>query len=176
MYHALDRSAGVLARIMALLAGAILIAITVVTCASIIGRALVPLDIGLGPIRGIYDITEIGMATAVFAFLPLCQYRRGHASVDLLLPVFPKTLNRLLDLLFDIGMLVVATVMAWRLYLGMMDKYSFSETTLIAQIPVWQGYAASLVGAVAFALVAAFCVVRSLWALNGAATKGRSHV
>lgn len=161
MYRRLQIIVELIARLLAIGGGAVLLCIIALTCVSIIGRALVPLDIGLGPIRGIYDLTEIGMAAAIFAFLPWAQFNEAHARVDLFQPVMPKTMDRLLDLLFNVAMLVVAAVGTWRLYLGMQDKLSFGETTLIAQIPVWQGYAASLAGAVGFIIVAAFCVVRS---------------
>lgn len=161
MYLRLKKGAEILAKLFAYLGGAVLIVLIVVTCISISGRALVPFDIGLGPIRGIYDITEIGMAAAIFAFMPLAQFNESHAKVDLFLSVMPPLLDRSLDLLFNIAMTVAAAVLAWRLYLGMQDKLNFGETTLIAQIPVWQGYAASLVGAVGFVLIAAFTVLRS---------------
>ncbi|MCR9108930.1 TRAP transporter small permease [Marivita sp. XM-24bin2] len=161
MYRQARTIAEMIARALAIAGGAVLLCLIVLTCISIIGRALVPFDIGLGPIRGIYDMTEIGMAAAIFAFLPWAQFNEAHARVDLFQPVMPKTMDRMLDLLFNLGMLVVAVVGTWRLYLGMQDKLSFGETTLIAQIPVWQGYAASLVGAVGFIVVAAFCVLRS---------------
>lgn len=167
MYTAFSKTARGLAQIMALLGGVALLAIVVLTFVSIIGRIFVPLDIGIGPIRGIYDYTEIGVAAAVFAFLPWCQYERAHASVDLFKPAFPKLMNRVIDLVMDAGMLVVAVLIAWRLYLGMQDKLSYGETTLIAQVPVWQGFALSLIGATVFALVAAFCVLRSARALLG---------
>lgn len=161
MYAAFRRSADLIAQGLALFGGVILLMVIALTCVSIAGRAMVPFDIGLGPIRGIYDITEIGMAAAVFAFLPWCQFQQAHAQVDLLEPVFPDSLNRLLNLVFNIAMFGVAAFGTWRLYLGMQDKLSFGETTLIAQIPVWQGYALSLLGAGGFVFVAAFCVVRS---------------
>lgn len=161
MYRRLQIIVELIARVLALAGGAVLLCIIVLTCVSIIGRALVPFDIGVGPIRGIYDMTEIGMAAAIFAFLPWAQFNEAHARVDLFQPVMPKTMDRFLDLAFNLAMLVVAAVGTWRLYLGMQDKLSFGETTLIAQIPVWQGYAASLLGAVGFIMVAAFCVLRS---------------
>ncbi|MGB7318648.1 MAG: TRAP transporter small permease [Planktotalea sp.] len=167
MYQILSRIAEGLARALALVGGAVLVGIIALTCVSIIGRVFVPLDIGIGPIRGIYDITEIAMATAVFAFLPWAQIREAHARVDLFEPRFPLRLNRLLDLLFNIAMAFVAGFGTWRLYLGMMDKYSYGETTLIAQIPVWQGYAASLVGACGFVIVSLFCALRAARRLAG---------
>lgn len=161
MYTALRRSAEWVAQALALFGGAILLIIIVLTCVSIAGRAAIPLNIGVGPILGIYDLTEIGMAAAVFAFLPLCQLRQAHAQVDLLEPAFSDTVNRLLNLLFNVAMFAAAAFGTWRLYLGMLDKLRFGETTLIAQIPVWQGYAASMLGAAGFVFVAAFCVIRS---------------
>ena len=167
MYGQLNRLAGWIATVLALVGGAILLGIVAMTCVSIIGRAFVPLNIGLGPIRGIYDFTEIGMAAAIFAFLPWAQLQEAHARVDLFQPVIPKPMDRLLELLFNIGMLAVAYVGSWRLYLGMLDKQTYGETTLIAQVPVWYGYAAALVGGAGFVLVAAFCVLRSLRRLSG---------
>ncbi|MGQ7847618.1 TRAP transporter small permease [Granulosicoccus sp. 3-233] len=147
---------------MALVGGLLLIGITALTCISIIGRALLPLDLGIGPIQGIYDITEMGMAAAVFAFLPWCQLQRKHATVDLFAPLYPAIMNRSINLLVDVAMCVVASVGAWRMYLGMLDKMRYNETTLILQAPVWIGYLAGVLGLGAFALVAAFCVLRSV--------------
>lgn len=167
MYAKLNRISEVMAISLAVAGGLVLLGIVVLTCISIIGRALIPLDIGLGPIRGIYDMTEIGMAAAIFAFLPWAQLRDAHARVDLFQFAMGEGLNNFLDLLFNIVMLLIAAVGSYRLYLGMLDKLSFGETTLIAQIPVWQGYAAGLVGCVGFVLVSAFCILRSIRRLAG---------
>lgn len=174
MYRSLYRITWNIANGLALAGGLVLIGIIVLTCISIIGRTLVPLDIGLGPIRGIYDITEIGMAAAVFAFLPWTQFHDAHARVDLFQAAMPETMNRVLDLIFNAVMCVVAFAGTYRLYLGMQDKLAYGETTLIAQIPVWQGYAASLMGGIGFSLVAAFCVIRSVRRLAGLPDEGQT--
>ncbi len=59
------------------------------------------------------------------------------------------------------GPAFVATVGSHRLYLGMQDKITYGETTLIAQIPGLAGYALALIGALGFVLVAIFCVIRA---------------
>ncbi|PXW70810.1 TRAP-type C4-dicarboxylate transport system permease small subunit [Loktanella sp. PT4BL] len=161
MYVMLSRMAGVVARLLALAGGALLVAIVVLTVVSIAGRALFSAGVCCGPIRGIYDYTEIAVGAAIFAFLPWCQYMNSHAAVDLFKSTLPDIMNRSLNVLIDVGMLVLATLVAHRLWLGLLDKQRYGETTLIAQIPVWIGYAACLVGAVGFVLVAAFCVIRS---------------
>lgn len=161
MYRQLGRWAEALARLLALLGGAVLLVLTALNCVSIAGRALVSFDLGFGPIRGIYDMTEIGMAAAVFAFLPWAMLKDAHARVDLFRGAIPSKLDQVFDLVFQIAMGAVAALIAWRLYLGMQDKLSYGETTLIAQIPVWQGYAVSMVGAAGFVLVSAFCILRA---------------
>ena len=167
MYDRLNAVVEVIARVLAFAGGIVLLGLTALTCVSIAGRALIPLDIGVGPIRGIYDMTEIGMAAAIFAFLPWAQFKEAHARVDLFQWAIPQKLDQLLDVVFNAGMAFVATVGTYRLFLGMQDKMSFGETTLIAQIPVWQGFAAGLVGAVAFVIVAVFCTLRAARRLAG---------
>ena len=162
MYGLLNRLAYGIATLLALAGGAVLLCLIVLTCVSIMGRVFVPLNIGIGPIRGIYDMTEIAMAAAIFAFLPWAHLTEANARVDLFEPVMPTMLNKGLDLLFNIAMLGVATVGTWRLYLGMLDKMSFREVTLIAQIPVWHGYAAALAGGIGFIIISVFCVLRAL--------------
>jgi TRAP-type C4-dicarboxylate transport system permease small subunit len=68
--------------------------------------------------------------------------------------------------LVDLLMLAVAILLCWRHWLGTVDKYGYGETTFILQFPLWWGYAASLVGAVMFVVVATFCVARSIGALG----------
>ena len=167
MYQGLDRIVGGIAAALALAGGAVLLALVALTCVSILGRALLPLGLGFGSVRGIYDMTEMGVAAAIFAFLPWTHYTEAHAKVDLLRPLMPGAMDRGLALVFDFAMLVVAVVGTWRLWLGMTDKMRYGETTLIAQIPVWWGYAAGLAGAIGFVLVAAFSILRSARRLAG---------
>lgn len=166
MYDLLETAADRLARAAALMGGAVLLLVVAMTCVSITGRALVPL--GLGPVRGDFEWIEMGVGFAIFAFLPWCHLRRGHASVDLFQPVFPPLMNRIIDFAVDVVMFVAAFVLAWRLWLGLLDKHRYGETTFIVQFPVWIAFAACLFGAVCFVIVVAFCILRSGRALLGA--------
>jgi len=165
MYRTLERGASLLAQALALLGGAALVALVVMTCLSISGRSLTAL--GLNQIPGDFELMELGVGFAVFCFLPWTQFSRGQARVDMFEPVFPPRLNALLDLVADLAALAVAGLIAWRLYLGTLDKLSYQETTFILQAPIWQAYAAACVGSAGFVLVSAFCVVRSARAVAG---------
>lgn len=153
-----------LATTMALAGGLVLLALVALTCISVAGRALVGL--GLGPVPGDFELVEMGVAFAVFAFLPWCHLNRGHATVELLTRYLGRTANAWLDLMADLLMFLVAALIAWRLALGTLDKRSYHETTFILEVPVWWAYAACLLGAVVFTVVALYCVGRSLRALR----------
>jgi TRAP-type C4-dicarboxylate transport system permease small subunit len=134
-----------LARALAILGGVVLAVITVLTVVSIGGRAFI--WAGLRPIPGDFELVEAGMGFAIFAFLPWCQLRRGHATVDLFTSLFPARVNRVIDLVTELLMTAVIVLIAWRLWYGMQDKIRYNETTFILQFPVWWGYAAAMAAA-----------------------------
>lgn len=139
------RAVEVLARGLAILGGLVLVVITAVVAVSIVGRAFI--WAGLGPVPGDYEIVEAGTGFAVFAFLPWCQLRRGHATVDLFTSVLSEGANRFIDLVSELLMTIVIVLIAWRLWAGMIDKINYAETTFILQFPVWWAYAACMVAA-----------------------------
>lgn len=160
-----------LARIFAILGGLVLTTLIVLTCLSIVGRSvnsllhsdviqnLLPgianalLATGVGPIDGDFELVEAGMAFTIFAFLPLCQLNGAHASVDIFTARLPHRINHTLRLMVDIVFAAVLILIAVKLFAGMESKRGSGQTTLLLQYPVWWGYAISVPGAVAAALV-----------------------
>ena len=142
-----------LSRVLAWFGAVVLSAIALLSVASIAGRALSGL--GLGPVPGDFELVEAGTALAVFCFLPWCHLKRGHAVVDMLWNSYPPALQRLLVVLTDALMLGVWLLLVWRMALAMGEYRHNAEVTFILQMPVWWGYAASLVpallGCVAYA-------------------------
>ncbi|WP_425090379.1 TRAP transporter small permease [Tropicimonas sp. S265A] len=179
----LGRALETLARGLAYAGGLVLVAISVLTVLSITGRALI--SVGLGPIRGDFELVELGCAIAVFLFLPWCQLKRGHVTVDILVDHLPRRGHAGFGLVGDICVLVAATLIAWRLYLGFGEKFPygsdslraalsmgfkpfFPETTYELELPIWIPYGLALIGAVIFVIVSAYTVWRSLnWTLAG---------
>lgn len=149
-----------LARLLAVLGGLVLVAVTVLTVASITGRAFTRQ--GLGPVPGDFELVEALTAFAVFAFLPWCQLRRGHATVDVFTRLFPERANRLIDLVCEILMTAVVVLIAWRLWHGVADKLRYQETTFILQFPLWWSYAAAFGAAAAGVVVSVYAVLQRL--------------
>ena len=141
-----------LSRVMAWFGSLVLVLIAVMSVASIIGRALS--GFGLGPVPGDFELVEAGTALAVFCFLPWAHLKRGHAVVDMLWGSYPLPMRRVLDVLADALMLVVWVLLVWRMSIAMGEYRHNGEVSFILQMPVWWGYAASmlpaLVGLVAY--------------------------
>lgn len=131
-----------LTKLFALLGGVMLILLAGLTILSVIGRTINAY--GFGPIQGDFELVENGTAFVVFCALPYCQMRYGHVSVDILSRRFPALLSWLIAVVSHSAMTVIAFIITRQLYLGMMDKYLWGETTFILQLPAWWGYAAAL--------------------------------
>jgi len=163
MFDRIDRLIRSLAAFLAILGGLVLVAVILATVASVTGRAL--LWIGLGPIRGDFELVELGTGFAVFAFLPWVQINRQHASVEILTMHLGDSANRLIDVVADLLMFAIAVLLTWKHWDGTLDKLAYGETTFIIQYPVWWAYASGLIGAFGFVLISFWCVILSARAL-----------
>lgn len=149
-----------LARLLAIAGGLTLVALALMVVVSITGRAFAKL--GLGPVPGDFELIEAGCGVAVFAFLPWCQFRRGHVTVDVMAPYLPAGLWAALAVIGNVVMSAVAVIVTWQLWLGFFDKLAYGETSMILRMPVWWGYAAGSFAAIVFAITCLYTVWRSL--------------
>lgn len=172
-----------IARWLAYAGGVVLTAAAILTVLSITGRAMLPL--GLGPIKGDYELVGNGCALAIFAFMPWCQLRRGHVTVDVFISVFPPRVQAALGFLGDTLLTICSFVILWRLWLGFGEKLPYGsdalrgflgfgskpyypETTYELAIPFWIPYGLALIGALVFFIVCLYTMWRSLnWTLDG---------
>jgi TRAP-type C4-dicarboxylate transport system permease small subunit len=163
-----------LARIAAILGGAILTFLILLTVVSVAGRALNGLfhglidmgifpglaqgmlDLGVGPVMGDFELVEAGVAFCIFAFIPITQITGGHATVDVLTSQFSPRVNRVLIAFWEVIFAIALIVIAWRLFVGMEGKMKYNETTMLLQFPIWWAYGASFLGAALAAVVAVY--------------------
>jgi TRAP-type C4-dicarboxylate transport system permease small subunit len=165
-----------LSRAMAWFGSFVLVIIAVMSVASIVGRALSGL--GLGPVPGDFELVEAGTALAVFCFLPWAHLKRGHAVVDMLWGSYPPPMRRVLDILADGLMLFVWVLLVWRMSVALGEYRHNNEVSFILQMPVWWGYAASMVPALVGLVAYAWRLLESLGLASppaGFATAGGAH-
>ena len=142
----------------ALLAGILLALMTLLTCASVIGRnafdwALV----------GDFELVGVEMGLAVALFMPLCQLRQGHIVVDFFTSRASARTNAGLDRMGCFFMALVMALLAWRTGVGGLNAYENHSGSMILGVPDWTVFASMV-------LPLAFTAVIALWqALHGVA-------
>jgi TRAP-type C4-dicarboxylate transport system permease small subunit len=141
-----------LARATAVLGGLVLVVLIALMTLSIIGRYL-----GLGEIKGSYEVLEAGVAFAIFAFFPVCQLYGGHATVDVFTSAMPPRGLQVLRAFWEIVLSATIVFLTFRLSDGMMRYVNNGETTLFLQFPVWWSYAASVAAATVASVTAIYC-------------------
>lgn len=169
-----------LARMMALLGGLVLTGLVILTCVSVLGRGLNTLGhsdlleglapglaewliaTGVGPVSGDFELVQAGMAFAIFAFLPICQLRSGHATVDVFTNMMPGGVNRWLEVFWEIVLSVVILLIAWRLFVGVTEKIDNGQTTFLLQFPLWWAYGASFAAAAVAGVVGIYAAIGRL--------------
>ncbi|MCC5988312.1 MAG: TRAP transporter small permease [Pararhodobacter sp.] len=132
----------------ALLAGALMLALAVMTVVSILGRWLAGPFGGpeglrwLGAIRGDYEIMEMGAAIAIFGFLPYCQIRYTHVTIDLFVYRTKVSTRTALTLIGSLLFALAMGLLCWRTFVGMQDMIRYNEVTMMRRLPLWWAYAA----------------------------------
>jgi len=108
------------------------------------------------PLAGDFELTEIFVAVAIFAFLPYCQLVDANVTADLFTArAGPRTLAAfgLLAALLALG---IAVLLAWRTWAGLLDYRKYVETTAILKIPIWTAYVPALAS---LALLVLACLI-----------------
>jgi TRAP-type C4-dicarboxylate transport system permease small subunit len=112
--------------------GLILTALTLMSLASIVGRAAFSL-----PLPGDYELVQLGCAVSVAAFLPYCQMRGGHVLVDFFTANVRASIRATLDALGAALLAIVGFVFAWRLTIGAIGLREANDQSTILAIPTW---------------------------------------
>ena len=113
-------------------------------------------------ISGDFELVQIATALGAFAFLPLCQARRGNVIVDTFTAKLPRRVRDGLDALWDLTYAALFSILSWRLFLGSMDSFSNGTTSMVLGIPQGYAIAACAVMGIFLSLVAAATAARLL--------------
>ena len=125
-----------LAKACSILAGLLLTVITLMTCASLIGRNTIGITI-----TGDFELTAVAAGAAIALFMPLCQVQRGNIIVDFFSAGFGDKTNAGLDRFGALLLALVFALLAWRTSLGGLNSWRTNTETQIIGFPEWIGYA-----------------------------------
>lgn len=146
-----------LCRWFATLGGLVLVAMMLMTVASIARRSLLG-----APIPGDFELVEIGSAIVVSCFLPWCQITGGNVLVDFFtMKAGPRT-NHALEALGDLVFLAIGFLLTWRMFHGASEFREYGEQSMVLRIPVWWGFTVIL-PAMALLIVTTFFTMIGHW-------------
>ncbi|WP_432344432.1 TRAP transporter small permease [Shinella yambaruensis] len=133
-----DHRAGWVERLAGLLAvaGGILICFAaVLVTVSVAGRRLFN-----KPIPGDYELVEISVGTAVFAFLAYTAAKSGHIAVDTFTLKLRSRLNAVVDGLWNLLLAGFLGFFSWGLLAGGLSARAYGETLIQIAWPIWPVY------------------------------------
>jgi TRAP-type C4-dicarboxylate transport system permease small subunit len=124
-----------LAKFCAILAGILMVFITLMTCVSVLGRELIGKTI-----VGDFELTGAVAGAAVALFMPWCQFKRGNIIVDFFTSKASEKSQNLMERFGALLFALVMALMTWRTGLGTLNAWNTQSGTMMLGFPEWIVY------------------------------------
>ena len=132
--RAVSRALQIVSRVsdrLALAGGVLLMALAVLVAVSVITRWLTSRGI-----PGDFELMQMGLALAVFAFMPMCQLRGGNLFVDTFTTRLPEGARRCLDGLWALVYAIVAGLIAVMMVVGAAETMASGTRSMVLGLPI----------------------------------------
>lgn len=141
-----------LTRWLALGGGALMLVTIAVTLLSVIGRY------GFNaPVPGDYEIVELVCAVGIFLFFPYAHATGSNIVVEFFTLGVSQRRRHAFDAVHEIIFAGVAALLAWRLSIGLVEKFHNGEATALVRVPFWWSYSLAVASMVLLSIV---CLAR----------------
>jgi TRAP-type C4-dicarboxylate transport system permease small subunit len=141
-----------LTRWLALAGGGLMLLAIAITLVSVVGRYVFN-----APLPGDFESVEMVAAVAIFLFFPYTHTTNSNIVVRFFTDGISTRKQRILDLGHDVIFTVVAALIAWRLAIGLADKFHTGESTMLVRLPYWWSFSIAVVSMVLLCVV---CIAR----------------
>lgn len=131
-------------RAAALAGGALLVATSLLTTASVLKRWAVN-----DPIRGDFELVSIGAGVAVLALFAYGTAQRANIIVDSFTGWLPPRTQDAMDGIWNLVWAAVTLVLAERMLVGARETFATNTQTMVLGLPTWWAVG---IGALAFLL------------------------
>ncbi|MEJ7929531.1 TRAP transporter small permease [Ramlibacter sp. AN1015] len=125
-----------LAKLCAILAGVLLTFITLMTCASLIGRNTTGTTL-----VGDFELTGVATGAAIALFLPWAQATRANIIVDFFTARAGTGTTRTLDRFGALLLAIAMALLTWRTSVGGLNAWETGSGTMMLGFPEWMVYA-----------------------------------
>jgi TRAP-type C4-dicarboxylate transport system permease small subunit len=125
---------------------AVLGATLLLAAAAIVAYSVLLRIVAGGQVTGDFEVIGLASGIAILLFLPYCQARRAHVTVDVFTGWLPPPVLRSIEALWSAALAVAAAVLAWRLSAGLEEAWRRDDVTMLAHLPLYAAYAAGVIG------------------------------
>lgn len=88
------------------------------------------------PVPGGFEVTELMMATLIFAGLPLVTLSGEHVTVDFVSQRLSSRVRDFCDTVISAGCAVMMAVLAYRMWIKAVEQFNYGDQTAALNIPV----------------------------------------
>jgi TRAP-type C4-dicarboxylate transport system permease small subunit len=150
-----------LTRALALAGGVLLLVAVAITLVSVAGRY------GFSqPVPGDYELVELICAVAVFLFFPYTHAVGGNISALFFTSGLPDRYQRVLDLTHEVLFALIAALLTWRLTVGLVDKFTAGEASILIRIPLWWAFSFAVLSVALLTVVCLWRIAAGIGALR----------
>jgi TRAP-type C4-dicarboxylate transport system permease small subunit len=115
--------------VLGIAASALLFGMMVLTFFDVVGRYLLN-----RPIRGAFEITELGLLVLIFAGLPLVSHADEHVTMDFIDRILPERLARAWVRVIHALCAAIMFFLAWQVWIKADRIASYNDTTDVLRI------------------------------------------
>ena len=146
-----------LSRVLDYLAGAVLVAMMLLTVSDVCLRYF------LGrPIIGATELTENMMVCLAFFALAWCAVQQGHLRVDLVMSRFSPRIQAVCDSITLTAGLIMVALIAWRSFMEGLAVQEMNIISSLLKIPAFPFYYVMAVGCALLCLVMAIQLIQNI--------------
>lgn len=142
---------------LAILGGLLVLALSLLVTASVLLRWATTRGI-----PGDFELAQMSMSVAIFAFLPICQLRGSNIFVDTFTAWAPRRVQAALDAVWALAYTVIAGLISWEMILGGWETVASATTSMVLGLPIGWAIVAAAALCVWLTLVVLITVVNAL--------------
>lgn len=130
----------------------LLLSLMFITVGDVVGRYLVGIIPGFGPIPGTFELTEFMLAVAVLTAIGYAQVRGEHISIDLVVSRFPVRIRSIIDCVTNFLSLVIFVLVTWQTLKYAHLLYTSNDVSAVLRLPVFPFLIVAALGCFMFCL------------------------
>ena len=130
----------------------VLLLLMFMTVGDVIGRYMVGIIPGFGPIPGSFELTEFMLAVAVLTALGHTQAKREHIAIDLVITRFPPRVQAIIDCVTNFLSLAIFILVTWQTTKYAHLLYTSNDVSAVLRLPVYPFLIVAAIGCFMFCL------------------------